>query len=129
MIEEILDKSETPPIIVLQGDHGLRLTWWDNRQLPDDKIQLEKVCQREVFSILNALYLQDSKGRAAFYDSLSPVNTFRLIFDAYFGGELGVLDDRSFFSTLNEENRTVSFIEVTGSQESCNPVWERRFSN
>jgi len=131
MIENILDNSETAPIIILQGDHGLRLTRAEmtpreSRSL-DVRKQVEIGCMRELFTNLNALYLPDNKGHAAFYDSISPVNTFRLIFDTYFGSELGMLDDRSFFSRTNNDDNTMSFIEVTGLQETCHPLWEQRF--
>jgi len=126
MVNNILSQSVTPPIIILQGDHGLRLTLLENRGL-DEKIQAELACPRELFSNLNALYLPASESKTGFYKSISPVNTFRLIFDTYFGGELGMLADRSFFSTKNGDDETMSFIEMTGSQESCHQAWEERF--
>jgi hypothetical protein len=127
LIDTILAKSETPPIIILQGDHGLRLTWWKNRNEPDIHKQLEGLCIREVATNLNAVYLPGPEGQQAFYDSISPVNTFRLIFDTYFGSELGLLEDRSFLSTENADDATMSFLEVTGSQNTCSPEWEARF--
>ena len=90
--------------------------------------QLEAACLRDLFTNLNAIHIPHPEGKEAFYDSISPVNTFRLIFDTYFGSDLGFLDDRSFFTTmLNQEEADMSFIEVTGKQESCSPKWEKRF--
>ncbi len=80
-VDTILANSDTPPIIVLQGDHG---PWLQTRE--------------KRMWILNAYYLP---GRAdKLYPQISPVNTFRLIFDSYFGGQYGLLEDVSYFSPV-----------------------------
>jgi hypothetical protein len=80
-IDTLLSKSDTPPIIIIQGDHG---PW----MLPKDQRMW----------ILNAYYLP---GHAeVLYPTISPVNTFRLVFNAYFGGNYDMLDDVSYFSPV-----------------------------
>jgi hypothetical protein len=76
-------------IIILQGDHGpAGFLHWDNPAEPE---------MRERLAILNAYYFP----RATYerlYPTISPVNTFRAIFDEFWGGELGLLDDVSYFT-------------------------------
>ncbi len=71
----IISNSDRPPIIIIQGDHGVNKA---NR-----------------FPILNAYYLPNDGG-ANLYPTVSPVNTFRIIFDLYFGTDYGLLPDQSF---------------------------------
>jgi hypothetical protein len=52
---------------------------------------------RESISILNAYYLPGVDS-SQLYDSISPVNTFRLIFNTYFGEDYELLDDRTYYS-------------------------------
>jgi hypothetical protein len=127
LIETILEKSEIPPIIVLQGDHGLRLTQDRNRLNPDQQQQLDGMCQIEIFSDLNAMYLPGLEDSGGFYNDISPINTFRLIFDNYFGTELGVIQDRSFLATVNKKSAEMTFIETTDTRDSCNNFWEEKF--
>ena len=75
LIDVILTKSEIPPIIILQGDHGL---WWVDEQ-----------CQH--YQILNAYHLPESN--QFLYESISPVNSFRLIFNLYFRADYELLED------------------------------------
>ena len=81
IVENIIQLSEIPPIIILQGDHGPPET--------------ESTAAR--MEILNAYYLPDG-GNNTLYSSITPVNSFRLIFDQYFGTKYGLLDDFSWRS-------------------------------
>lgn len=81
-VDAIIDKSKTPPVIILQSDHGW--TW-------DSAINR--------LSILNAYYLPEG-GDEIFYDSISPINTFRSIFNYYWGTDFEILEDKSYFSPL-----------------------------
>jgi hypothetical protein len=90
-VEVILRDSPGETVIILQGDHG-----WADRDM-EDKL-----------SILNA-YRLPGIGREVFYPTVTPVNSFRLILDSYFGSNLGTLDDISYYSTETEE---YEFIEV-----------------
>ncbi len=63
----------------------------------------------ERMSILNAYYFPD-QDYSKFYPDISPVNTFRVILDQYFGTDLGLLEDRSYFSLMETP---YDFIDVT----------------
>jgi hypothetical protein len=77
IIDKILAESKTPPIIILQGDHG---TDGLNRM-----------------AILESYYVPDEM-REKLYPSISPVNTFRVLFDSLFGTTYGLLPDVSYYS-------------------------------
>ncbi|MGB8251847.1 MAG: hypothetical protein WCF08_01415 [Anaerolineaceae bacterium] len=78
IVREILSKSSTPPIIIIQGDHGYG--------------------EGDNFPILNAYFLPNVQP-GTLYPTLSPVNSFRLIFNQYFGGQYTLLPDKSFLVT------------------------------
>ena len=80
-ITAILDSSSVPPVIVIEGDHG----WADRNH--EDKL-----------SNFNAIHLPFG-GKAKLYPTLTPVNTFRIVLDEYFGGDFPLLKDVSYYST------------------------------
>jgi hypothetical protein len=82
VVSKILAGSEFPPIIIIQGDHGPGYSSNQDRM-----------------GILNAYYLPGLD--PILYDSISPVNTFRMIFTEYFHGELEFLKDVSYFSVYD----------------------------
>lgn len=84
VIDAILAKSGTPPVIIIQGDHG-PLT--KIAPTPDLKMP-----------ILNAYYLPGVDMNKVLYPSISPVNTFRVIMNTYFGQKLPLLEDISYYA-------------------------------
>ncbi len=80
ILSTIITKSAISPIIIIQGDHGS---------------VIESPGQR--MSILNAYYLPETPA-PVLYESISPVNTFRLIFNLYFNANLPLLEDASYYS-------------------------------
>jgi hypothetical protein len=96
-VDRIIARSSRPPIIILQGDHGpASFRNWDDLA-PDQLVGR--------MSILNAYLIPKDSTGPAWYDSISPVNTFRLIFDRVFGDSLPLLPDRSWFSTFRQPYR------------------------
>jgi hypothetical protein len=90
IVKKILAESPQEPIIILQGDHGPRRGKIINT------------------SILNAYYMPG--GSQGLYETISPVNTFRFIFNNYFGQNLEMYKDIAFFS---KSNRPQKFEVVT----------------
>jgi hypothetical protein len=88
-VDEILARSETPPIIILQGDHGPAA-----HQNPQDQLAGNL---RERMAILNA-YLVPPETAERLYPCVTPVNSFRLILSTVFGFDLEPLPDRVVFS-------------------------------
>jgi hypothetical protein len=50
--------------------------------------------------ILNAYYFPEKQ--PVFYPTITPVNTFRLLFDTYFDESYPLLDDLSYFSSYKD---------------------------
>jgi hypothetical protein len=100
-VQTILARSQTPPIIIIQGDHGpgSHLHWGS----------LEKTLPAERFGILNAYYFPDQE-YASLYPSISPVNSFRVVLNQFFDGKYELVPDRHYYSPWSFP---FDFIEVT----------------
>ncbi len=87
-IESIIAGSKTPPIIIIQGDHGCRISTSYSHKLDPRNLEMG-------FRILSAYYLPGD-GESILYETITPVNTFRVILNHYFGMNNILLEDESF---------------------------------
>ena len=97
LVDAILSKSDAAPVIILQADHGPNSAYSSTTpyaELTDMQIH-------ERFNILNAYYLPEN-GSQLLYESITPVNSFRIVFNLYFGANYELLEDKSYFSHRNQ---------------------------
>ncbi len=97
-VEKILVRRSRPSVIILQGDHGssfLSLAKDGNGKF-----------YQERFSILNAIRAPEGRlpGR---YDTMSPVNTFRIVLNDTFAAGYELLKDESFYSQRESPYRLI----------------------
>jgi hypothetical protein len=60
---------------------------------------------------LSAYYFPDQNYQAL-YPGITPVNSFRVVLNTYFGAKLPLLPDRNYFSTWSHP---FEFVEVTSA--------------
>jgi hypothetical protein len=77
IVRNLIANSAQPPVILLQGDHG-----WDPRSRME---------------ILSAYYLPGG-GDQLLYPTITPVNSFRVVLNHYFGESYPLLEDQSYYS-------------------------------
>lgn len=100
VVDQLLD-SPNPPIIVIQSDHGSEFLMdgesdWD---APDNKMLLERM------NNINFIYLPSNSD--VIYENITPINTFRIILNQYFGTNMEILEDKSYiFNGTNFEDVT-----------------------
>lgn len=78
IVQQIIEQSEIPPIIILEGDHGFG--------------------KRYVTSNFMALYLPGG-GSEGLDDHMTMINVFPHIFNTYFGTEIDLLPNKSYTHT------------------------------
>ena len=89
IIATILAKPGTPPVIILQADHGPRSTFtWENPSSQGI---------HETFSIFNT-YCFPGRSYDSLYPGISPVNSFRVLFNLYFGTNNPLMPDESYYA-------------------------------
>ena len=91
-VEKVLKETDHEPIIIIQSDHGTDFDFnWDD---PTNKMLKQR------FSNLNAYYFP--KGGDLLYGDITPVNSFRIMFNSNFNSNFELLDDRAYWSTYDK---------------------------
>jgi hypothetical protein len=109
VIDEILAKSETTPIIILQADHSNRA--YKSAEYSND------LAMKLSFPILNAFLLPGFENDSPVYPTITPVNSFRLVFNTYFGTNLRMLDDTSYM--LEKKHGQFEFVDACKTYQAC----------
>lgn len=91
IVDVLQRESDVPPVIILQGDHG-----------PPPDLTNDPAIK---MPILNAYSLPGVDQDQALYPSISPVNSFRVVLSRYFGADLPLLDDLSYFAPNQDRER------------------------
>ncbi|WKZ46948.1 MAG: sulfatase-like hydrolase/transferase [Anaerolineales bacterium] len=89
VVQEIVAKSKIPPVIIIMGDHGP--SGVPSKDTPHLRME-----------IFNAYYVNDA-ARADLYPSITPVNSFRVVFNNYFGTDYPLLEDVSYHAGRFED--------------------------
>lgn len=105
----ILKNSKKSPVIIFQADEG---PFPMNSSLSKDQAwkNVDDQALHEKFPILNAYYLPGKKD-TQLYQSITPVNSFRVILNEYFGEKFQLLEDKNY--VFEDEQHYYKFLDVT----------------
>ena len=97
LVGELLAKSKTPPIIILQADHG-------HGRFGRGFATLRRAGHERVNERIDpfAAYYLPGHPAGVVYDSITPVNVLPRIFNHYFDADIPLQPDATFWSTWDE---------------------------
>ncbi len=96
------------PVILLQADEGPYPVRFDGHTTTFDWNTATPAELQQKTGILNAYFLPG--GNSNLYPTISPVNSFRLIFNQYLGTNLDLLPDQHF---IDNEQKPYKWIDLT----------------
>jgi hypothetical protein len=99
VIDRILQNATVPPIIIIQADHG-HDTFFEFESPTPQGVDLRS-------AILYGVYFPGGEYRSL-YPSITPVNTFRVTFNQFFGTDYPLLPDRTFLHPRVKSNPALS---------------------
>lgn len=97
------------PVVVLQADEGPYPKRFQDNQHAFNWLKATDAEEQEKTGILSAYYLPGIDSSAV-YPGISPVNSFRLVFNSYFGTNLPYLEDKHY---IDNEPRPYKFFDLT----------------
>jgi len=111
LVDKLLTESEQPPIILIQSDEGpypyrtrtVGAMNYNFGSMPFEELETK-------IRIFNAYYLPDSD-KKELYPSISPVNSFRVVFNEYFDTNLEILPD--YYYVYSDRDHYYNFVNVT----------------
>ena len=107
VIDKIQKNSQNQPIIIILSDHGQRIgVDWQN---PSQDMIIQS------FNNLNAYYFPEKN---ISQESISPVNSFRLLFNEYFDTHFEILEDKNYW--LQTDEYPYDFSDVTNLVKKMN---------
>lgn len=111
LVDQLMSSPEKP-VIILQSDEGPfnHPDWGGSVGEGIDWTQISDEAIRSHMRILNAYYLPNVDTNNL-YPSITPVNSFRFVFNSYFGTELPLLPDKSYI--IPKSSRPYDYIDVT----------------
>ncbi|MEA2461540.1 MAG: hypothetical protein QOH90_1717 [Actinomycetota bacterium] len=114
MVDDLLaGPDDQDPIVIIQSDEGPHPPRLQKDETNFDWFEATPSELREKLLVLNAYYLP-GVSHEKLYQTISPVNTFRLVFDLYFGAKLPLLPDRSY--VYKDRSDLYDFREVSDAQ-------------
>jgi hypothetical protein len=113
LVDRLLARpADERPVIILQADEGPFPIRYDANEWHFDWHGGTTEELDEKFGILNAYHLPGVDAEdAGLYPSITPVNSFRVVLNAYFGTDLPLLPDRIF--AHRSQQHFYDFFEVT----------------
>lgn len=109
LVDEIKSNSKIPPVIIIQADEG---PFPMNDPISSDEswVTAGDTAFKEKFPILNAYYFPGIKN-THLYEDITPVNTFRVLFNDYFNTNYLLLPDINYI--FQNEDNFYKFTDVT----------------
>jgi len=93
-IDEILENTDKPTIIIIQSDHGMRGV--DVGSTDEENLVIK-------LGNFNAFYVPDDL-QDSLKEPITPVNTFRILFNSVFGTSYEIIEDRVFIEGNEVKN-------------------------
>lgn len=125
VVDELLDApGDKQPVVIIAADEGPYPKGYGGDQgtysweaAPDDALLIK-------YGILDAFHFPDdvAANEPQVYQSISPVNTFRLVFDKLFGMDLPLLPDRQF--TSKDWPHAFDLTDVTDRVAKAEAEWK-----
>lgn len=103
-VNEILEHEGNNTVIIIQSDEGPGKHYWNWDEI-------NKSNKREKAAIINAIYAP-RVDRSKLNPRMTPVNTFRIVFNSYFGSDLALQENEVYFK---KRDRGHNFLKANES--------------